>query len=201
MSDISDVIDQPIAIHEVQVALFEALDRYTALSTAYRVLQAEHRHLESDVVIDRRTGIGTRRAAEEALKLAIAQSRRQKSPLTIIVIHSPGLRESDGTSTEATAPSATAAFRSTLRAGDGLFWWSSNELLLMLPFTTMDAGAVVLARAQSALAAHGSSSMSIGMAELVYEEGAPDFVERARMSSVAHDQSQIVRNEGSRGQA
>lgn len=167
---------QPVAIHEVQMALFEALEHYTSLCTAYQVLQADHRRLERDLLIEPSTGLGTRRAGEAALKALAAQRRRQKVPLTVMVVEFEEYQSESG-STRMRA--IGEVLRSTLREDDGIFRWAPLELVVVLPFTSREQGQPAAARVRLALTSWGAAIRSIGLAEFSGDEEILHVIERA----------------------
>jgi GGDEF domain-containing protein len=153
-------------IHEVQTSLFAALERYTALSTAYRVLLAEKRNLERALVADPVTGIGTRRAGEEALTAALAHAQRYKMPLTIAIMTLEHLDEQS-------VVEMAEALSKRLRVGDGLYHWAADEFLILLPFTSLEQADLIMKRAAHSLPVRHR------VAEFAGDENYPALIKRA----------------------
>jgi diguanylate cyclase (GGDEF)-like protein len=125
--------------------------------------------------LDALTGLGNRRAFDEALGREIALARRTGAPLAIAlgdVDSFKGINDRLGHNEGDRVLQGVAA---TLRGADLAFRWAGDEFALILPGAGMDEACAVAARVAASLRV----GMSFGCAELAPGMGAIELLEAA----------------------
>jgi diguanylate cyclase (GGDEF)-like protein len=139
--------------------------------------------------IDALTGLGNRRAFDEALEAELARSRRTKSPLSLLVADLDGFkqindRHGHGRGDDCLRKAADA-LRATLRAPDQCFRWGGDEFTILLVGADAVAAARLAVRVQKAVAracsrpGGGAVTITCGHAALDPEMSTGEAVERA----------------------
>jgi len=125
--------------------LEELLERKEALELE---LRSANERLERLASTDELTGVGNRRAIDEALRRDLARADREATPLSVILIdvdHFKSVNDTWGHATgDAVLSSLGKLLRNLLRVSDVAGRWGGEEFLCILP-NTDSAGAVVVA--------------------------------------------------------
>jgi diguanylate cyclase (GGDEF)-like protein len=121
------------------------------------------------------TGLGNRRALEEALVHEAARTARTGEPVGVLLIdvdHFKSINDRHGHAAgDACLRALAAALLGSLRAADSCFRWGGDEFLVLLPGTGLAAAREAATRAATAVQAQRGPdgaplSVSIGAAEL-----------------------------------
>lgn len=144
---------------------------------------------------DALTGLGNRRAFDEALDAELGRSRRASSTTSVGLIDVDGLKPINdrfGHLEGDRCLRATAdAIRRTLRAGDQAFRWAGDEFAVLLPDTDLEGAGLATARIadevlRTCAAADGTPlSVSWGAAETSEGIGATELVGHADLELMA----------------
>lgn len=144
--------------------------------------------LERESLTDPVTGAWNRRFVHRILGNEVRRGRRHRLPLSVAVV---AIDRVDAANEGGAAEPDDAALRvlyallgRLLRASDLVARWAEREFLVMLPSTSHRNAAVVAERLRAAVAMHRFSgperfTVSIGAAELLYEEEAEGLLDRA----------------------
>ena len=137
--------------------------------------------LEQTARVDALTGLGNRRAGEEALQRAIAHARRRERPLAVAMLDLDGLKQINDTEGHLAGDEALRALGSSLTEGmrteDAAYRFGGDEFVVVAPETSAEDLRVVLERIRRT-----SPSFSIGVAEL-----APGLEDSAALLAAADD--------------
>jgi len=137
-------VDEPLRMHR-------ALDQITASATE-EVLNRLERASRTDAL----TGVGNRRAFDETLSAALSAASRQGHEVTVVAVDLDGLKRINDTEGHAAGDAAlldlVRAFYSGLRDEDTVFRVGGDEFVILLPFTSVDAAAVLMERIQESAA-------------------------------------------------
>ncbi len=124
----SGVVEGPAATEHIQ----HVLDKVTTLST-----EAALAELEDAALTDALTGVGNRRALDQAARAALATAVRRHEPLSVAVIDLDGLKAINDTSGHAAGDRAIAGMAASLRAAlrdtDQVFRVGGDEFVALLP--------------------------------------------------------------------
>ncbi len=145
--------------------------------------------------VDSLTGLGNRRAFDEALAHEVARSQRAGSAVSIVLVDLDGLKRiNDGfghVEGDRCLTAVAEAIRRSIRAADQAFRWGGDEYAVLLPDTDY-AGAEVAAATiyaevmRSCSDARGRPlSVSAGVAEANGEIQTAELIERADMEMMA----------------
>jgi diguanylate cyclase (GGDEF)-like protein len=93
--------------------------------------------LEASVLVDPLTGLGNRRAAEQAFEAALASSRRHDAPVAVALVDIDGLKAINDAHGHAAGDDALLAFadalRQSMRAGDSAYRFGGDEFVVLSP--------------------------------------------------------------------
>lgn len=152
----------------------------------------EHELARADAL----TGLGNRRAFDEALDHEIARSRRAESTVSVLLIDVDRLKVVNDQYGHVEGDRCLVAVAQTIaeavRAGDRAFRWGGDEFAVLLPDTDLsgakEAAATIAARVRATCTdAEGEPlSVSIGPAEVSFALDAADLVTRADIQLMAH---------------
>jgi diguanylate cyclase (GGDEF)-like protein len=110
-------------------------------------LRAAEMRADADARVDPLTGIGNRRAFDEALPAEISRARRAGAELAVMLLDVDSFKTINDTAGHAEGDRAletvAQALREGLRTSDRCFRWGGDEFAVLLP-STDHAGAVVL---------------------------------------------------------
>jgi diguanylate cyclase (GGDEF)-like protein len=145
--------------------------------------------------VDQLTGLGNRRAFDEALAYEIARVRRTPMPLSVALIDLDGLKGINDVyghlEGDAALRKVAVGVALAVRGIDAVFRWAGDEFAVIFPNTTAGEAAVVSERARRAVAgaAHTSNGepllVSYGVAQL--EDGDPrKLIESADAALLAY---------------
>jgi diguanylate cyclase (GGDEF)-like protein len=139
--------------------------------------------------VDALTGLGNRRAFDEALEAELARARRTGSPLSLLVADLDGFKKINDRHGHSRGDEclrkAADALRATLRAPDQCFRWGGDEFTILLVAADEPAAARLAVRVQKAVAracsrpGGGSLTITCGHAALDADMSADEAVERA----------------------
>jgi diguanylate cyclase (GGDEF)-like protein len=125
--------------------------------------------------IDALTGLGNRRAFDEALGREIALARRAGSPLAIALGDIDHFKEINDRVGHTEGDRVLQDVAAALRGADLCFRWAGDEFALILPGAGLDEARTVAARVAGSLRV----GMSFGCSELEPGVGAIELLERA----------------------
>jgi diguanylate cyclase (GGDEF)-like protein len=144
---------------------------------------------------DALTGLGNRRAFDEALAREIARAERAGSKVCMVLVDLDGLKRiNDGfghVEGDRCLTAVASAIGRSIRAGDQAFRWGGDEFAILLPDTDYDGAEVAAASIYAEIMrtcadARGRPlSVSAGIAEAVGEVDAAELIERADMELMA----------------
>jgi diguanylate cyclase (GGDEF)-like protein len=159
---------------------------------------------EADARVDPLTGIGNRRAFDEALPTEIASARRSGAPLALMVLDIDSFKAINDASGHAegdrTLAAVAQALREGLRASDRPFRWGGDEFAVLLPATDRDGALGLRGRVEGRLAEVASErrvELSWGAADLLPHDDAESLVGRADLGLM----SEKAVKQGDRGAA
>ena len=160
---------------------------------------------------DTLTGVGNRRAFDEALRSEMARTRRAASPLSLALLDLDGFKainDREGhVEGDAHLRRFADAVRGSIRTGDRCFRWGGDELAVIFPDTPLDEAERVCARVAAAVRGSDSTrdgvplGASYGVAELASDADPEQFVRAAdsalmvRKDSKRHRQARFARSE------
>jgi diguanylate cyclase (GGDEF)-like protein len=141
--------------------------------------QAARAAAERHARVDELTGLGNRRALEEALPAAVALARRQDRPLSVLVADLDGFKALNDTfghpAGDEMLRTTGAAFDAAVRLGDACFRWGGDEFVAVLPGAGVDEARAIAGR----VAAGIPLPVSVSVAELADGETGADLLARA----------------------
>jgi diguanylate cyclase (GGDEF)-like protein len=146
-----EVVGDMIAESLILIALGAILISYIQYARRQRVgLQSGAEVARRLARVDAQTGLGNRRAFDEALTVEVARSARDDIPLSIGLVDIDGLRRvNDGwghLEGDRCLREVALAMERSLRATDRCFRWGGDEFVLVLPGSDQPAADDVLAR-------------------------------------------------------
>jgi len=158
-------------------------------------LREAERRAQEQARGDPLTGLGNRRAFDEALEAELGRSRRAASTTSVALIDLDRLKEINDRfghlEGDRCLRATAAAIRRVLRAGDRAFRWGGDEFALLLPDTDL-AGAELAAERVAAEVLNSCStangaplSVSWGVAEAGEEVDAAELLGRADIALLA----------------
>ncbi len=197
--------------------IFTGLLLWAALGTAMLTLmvtvRAQRLKLRADELrehelarADALTGLGNRRAFDEALDHEIARSRRALSTVSVLLIDVDRLKAINDrwghVEGDRCLVSVAQAITNAVRAGDRCFRWGGDEFAVLLSDTDLS-GSKAAAESLAASVAETCAdvdgaplSVSIGPAEVSFAMDSADLVARADIELMARKRVQAY-NEGS----
>jgi diguanylate cyclase (GGDEF)-like protein len=158
-----------------------------------RALRRELREQRREAVelarVDALTGLGNRRALDEALTVQRSVVARTGRPLSLLVCDLDDFKAINDIAGHHEGDTAlrcvAAVLRDTLRQPDHVFRWGGDEFVALLPDTPSEDAMAVAARVRRELPARcarpdgGRQHLSVGVAELRPGESGADLLERA----------------------
>jgi diguanylate cyclase (GGDEF)-like protein len=153
--------------------------------------------------IDALTGLGNRRALEEALPVAVAAARRVEQPLSVLVADLDGFKAiNDGFGHGAGDDALRAVARgltTAVRMPDPCFRWAGDEFVALLPGATLDEARMIAKRVSETVALSVRRPdgrpvrISVGAAELTGSDAAQDMFDRADADLLAAKAARAAR--------
>ena len=145
---------------------------------------------------DTLTGVGNRRAFDEALRAEIARTRRADSPLSLALLDLDGFKAINDRQGHVEGDAYLRRFadavKGAVRTGDRCFRWGGDELAVLFPDTPLDEAEQVCVRLAAAVrGAHSSAEgaplgASYGVAELSPDADAEQLVRAADHALMSH---------------
>ena len=139
--------------------------------------------------IDPLTGLGNRRALEEALAVAVAHARRADMPLSVLVADLDDFKSVNDSfghhAGDDVLKAASRAFTGAVRLPDPCFRWGGDEFVALLPGADEETAREVADRISATVAAHCTRpdglplKMTIGATELTEGETGDQLIARA----------------------
>lgn len=139
--------------------------------------------------IDPLTGLGNRRALDEAVVVAAAAARRTERPLSALVADVDAFKPINDAwghlAGDAAIRAVAATFADSVRTADPCFRWGGDELVALLPDATIETGWEIAGRVaeevgQRCLRPDGRPlEITIGCAELRPDENGAELLARA----------------------
>ncbi|MCL4473943.1 MAG: sensor domain-containing diguanylate cyclase [Actinobacteria bacterium] len=152
----------------------------------YEKSWAHSKKMEELSMTDSLTGLYNRRHFYRRLKEEMARAKRQKHPVSLLVVDLDNLKEYNDAhghlrGDEALRGVAQAVTASIRQDVDNGFRYGGDEFAVILPYSDIIEGAEVAERIRKTFEdfALEGTSLSIGLAELDFEEDVDDFVTRA----------------------
>ena len=144
---------------------------------------------EEHARIDPLTGVGNRRALEEALVHHVASARRHGRPLCALVADLDAFKAVNDTfghgAGDALLRDVARALTGSVRVPDPVFRWGGDEFVVLLPETNLLEAERLAARVTASVAEHarcpdgGAASISVGVAPLGAADRPEDLLARA----------------------
>lgn len=153
------------------------------------------------------TGMGNRRAFDEALAAELARARRARSTASIALLDIDGFKRLNDTfghlEGDRLLRLTAAAIDRALRGGDRGFRWGGDEFVLLLPDTPFQGAEEALARIAAGVMASCSApdgralTVSWGISELDGEVTPSELLAQADLSLMVHkrEKAEIERSE------
>jgi diguanylate cyclase (GGDEF)-like protein len=139
--------------------------------------------------IDALTGLGNRRALEEALATAAASARRHQRPLCALVSDLDDFKRVNDTfghqAGDELLREVAKAFEDSVRVPDPCFRWGGDEFVALLPEAGLEEARAIAERVMATVARTArdpkgrAASISVGVAELGPEETTEALLARA----------------------
>lgn len=152
----------------------------------YEKSWAHSKKMEELSMTDSLTGLYNRRHFYRRLKEEMARAKRQKHPVSLLVVDLDNLKEYNDAhghirGDEALRGVAQAITASIRQDVDNGFRYGGDEFAVVLPYSDGDEAGEVAERIRKTFEdfALDGTSLSIGLAELDFEEDVDDFVTRA----------------------
>ena len=152
----------------------------------YEKSWAHSKKMEELSMTDSLTGLYNRRHFYRRLKEEMARAKRQKHPVSLLVVDLDNLKEYNDAhghirgdeALRGVAQAVTASIRQDVDSG---FRYGGDEFAVILPYSDVVEGSEVAERIRKTFEDFTleGTSLSIGLAELDFEEDVDDFVTRA----------------------
>lgn len=152
--------------------------------------------------LDALTGVGNRRAFDEALAAEMARTRRAESPLSVALIDLDEFKAVNDhyghIEGDRYLKNAATALQDAVRGGDRCFRWGGDEFALMLPDTSGEEAEGVCSRLGAVVSRACTTSdgkplgVSYGVAELTDELDAAGLVAAADVALRAHKRARAA---------
>jgi len=164
-------------------------------------LRAEREEARELSLADALTGVGNRRAFDEAIRSEIGRTRRAGSPLSLALMDLDGFKEINDrlghVAGDACLRSFAESVRDTIRTGDRCFRWGGDELVVLFPDTPIVEAQRVCVRIRAAVRTSSTEAgeelqVSYGVAELAPgtdDEGLVRAADAALMTAKAERHS------------
>lgn len=174
---------------------------------AQRVQLREDERRERELArVDALTGLGNRRALDEALAHELARSSRAQSTASVVLVDVDGLKAINDQfghlEGDRCLVAVAGAIGSAIRSGDRAFRWGGDEFVVLLPDTGY-AGADAAAAAICAEVMQTCSdsrgrplAVSAGIAEAAGEGASADLMDRADVELLARKREKLAINAG-----
>ncbi len=153
---------------------------------------------------DTLTGLGNRRAFDEALRSEIGRTRRAGSPLSLALLDLDGFKNINDLHGHVVGDQYLRKFadavKGSVRTGDRCFRWGGDELAVLFPDTAVDEAESVCARVATEVRTANASDdenprlgVTYGVAELAAEADEVEVVRAADAALMAQKESKSRR--------
>ncbi len=160
-------------------------------------LRAGERNARQLALEDTLTGLGNRRAFDEALRSEIGRTRRAGSPLSLALLDLDGFKSVNDVHGHVAGDLYLRKFadvvKGSVRTGDRCFRWGGDELAVLFPDTPVDEAEAVCARVAAGVRAANASTdedprlgVTYGVAELAAEADEVEVVRTADAALMAN---------------
>jgi diguanylate cyclase (GGDEF)-like protein len=149
--------DGPTARGEIttELALWTGIGIFLLL--LMRRIRAQRVESHELARVDALTGLGNRRAFDEALDDALARARRNGNRVAVLVMDLNGFKRINDVhghvAGDECLKQAAAAIRATVREGEGCYRWGGDEFAVLVPDGNEGDGAALSGRVEAAVAA------------------------------------------------
>ncbi|GHE21133.1 sensor domain-containing diguanylate cyclase [Halomonas urumqiensis] len=146
-------------------------------------LQATNARLQELVSLDDLTGIANRRELISQAGPAMQRARRQRAPLSLLILDIDGFKEVNDTqghlAGDAILRDVAKTLAETLRESDLLGRFGGDEFVVMLPDTPAEDAKRLAERLQAAVAQRCGCTISLGIADFSPHDDFTSLVEKA----------------------
>ncbi len=166
-------------------------------------LQAGEQSARQLALEDTLTGLGNRRAFDEALRSEIGRTRRAGSPLSLALLDLDGFKRINDLHGHVVGDQYLRRFadavKASVRTGDRCFRWGGDELAVLFPDTAVDEAEAVCARiaaeVREANAADADPRLGVtyGVSQLAAEGDEVEIVRTADSALMAQKESKSRR--------
>ena len=158
--------------------------------------------------VDGLTGLGNRRALDEALDSEVARSERSGSPLSLAIVDMDGLKDINDRHGHLEGDDClrqvAVTIRDTVRAADRCYRWAGDEFVVLLPDTPVDEAKRVCGRIATAVRRACATSageplqVTCGTAQLGGGSSPVDLLRAADLALIAKKRAKQRRGNGPR---
>ncbi len=167
-------------------------------------LRAGEQNARQLALEDTLTGLGNRRAFDEALRSEIGRTRRAGSPLSLALLDLDGFKNVNDVHGHVVGDLYLRKFadavKGSVRTGDRCFRWGGDELAVLFPDTPVDEAEAVCARVAAEVRAANASTdedprlgVTYGVTELGAEADEVEVVRTADAALMAQKESKSRR--------
>jgi diguanylate cyclase (GGDEF)-like protein len=165
-------------------------------------LRAGEEHARELARADPLTGLGNRRAFDEALVAEMARARRADSTVSVALIDIDGFKDLNDRfghlEGDRGLREVGAAITGAMRGGDRGFRWGGDELAVILPDTGFEGAQLALTRIASGVSGSCTTpdgrpvTVSWGVAEATGEMEAADLLDQADLALMARKRAKLA---------
>jgi diguanylate cyclase (GGDEF)-like protein len=165
-------------------------------------LRAEEEQAQQLARVDELTGLGNRRAFDEALPAELARAERAGSPVSTALIDIDGFKQYNDRYGHLEGDhglrQVAAAITGAMRAGDRGFRWGGDEFAVILPDTDFAGAELALTRIAAAVASSCRTpdehpiTCSWGGAEATGDRNSRELLDQADLALMVHKRARLA---------